>query len=724
MTVDEMSFPRLLEGLVVAACQDRCVIDGGPRTELFIGPVAGELLPQLLALLDGTRPLAEIAKQLDLTPEYAGQLIGSLQALGLVVLTAEPAGQAASPPMPAFLRRSVPSGFGDVAHQRIRRSRVAVHGDTALAHQLADLLEQSGVGAVERAGRTEPGGMHDLIVVVAADGGTGLDRAWPGPGAGAPWLAVLARQDQVQVGPMFNVPGGGCWPCALAHHQAKRQACPEPGPGPAEVFLAGLGAARAAATALGYLGGYGSLASRADVTALRPGPDGSPGRALPRRPDCPSCGRPGVRLEEQAAAEFGRQLAPGAPPWGAELQPLERDPRLALDPVRRFLLAPRLPRPPAGSLGDAMKHTIPLLLERSAGVVRPSSRPDRPAARWAPSAGDLGLTRAYVLGDLTGAGPGAYYFDGQANVFAVLPPPGTAAIWDRGVQIVLAGDVPMAVDRLGDAGRQVTCLDAGFTLAQLFLFGRVHGWRLRAHRKPAQDLASVLELDPEREPLIAVAEARPELDSRCQAAPEPGLAAVPAPRLARLVRRPQAYRFTDRSVNAETLRAVLMAAQADAARLWQHGPATRCVLYARDVTGLPRGCYALTRAGWRPSWSAREAGLLEGYLQDRRLDPPALLLMTGDLLAALADLGAAGGPALAARCAALANLVRLTAATAGLDTGLLSRIPAEWWPPGGWPGQRTRPLDGSARPDRVFCGCAIGHAAAGQPGGAETGIRW
>jgi hypothetical protein len=130
---------------------------------------------------------------------------------------------------------------------------------------------------------------------------------------------------------------------------------------------------------------------------------------------------------------------------------------------------------------------------------------------------------------------------------------------------------------------------------------------------------------------------------------------------------------------------------------------------------MRRGLYNYNRAGAHLLSAAESAGaspVIEQYLGDRCLDPPALALFHGDRALTLADHGAAGHAALITQCAATASFARMSAVASGLDSGMLARLPRAL-------------LDaavGSLRiGPQVYSGLAIGHAA--EPG-QGTEVIW
>jgi hypothetical protein len=756
VSCDDTACPQpVVEGLVFLQASYGFLVDGGPRTELFTGRAALELIPRLVPLLDGTRQVKEIAAALDVVPGDVLRAVELMRERGLLdVASASAVGHSGSSPMRVFLRRSLPGGRGEPVYQRLQGSRVCVAGTARLADVLADMLRQSGVGAVDRIADVmaefcapNPGDAADLVICVRADGESGLpvyDSAWPlAVPATHPWLRVRAGHDNVSVGPLFNVAGGPCAQCfsavGLDSAGPHAEPCLDDDGKAAQI---GLGAAIAAGAALRYVGGYGTSWAwhgAIEVSLI----DGQQHhRAAPRRPDCPECGLLQITLDDDAQAELDYELAADSPPWGGDLQPIDRDTHIQIGPSKRFLLAPRLRKRRQGTAGQRPRpadmtaagqrvepwRTAPLLLERCVGALWPADYSDTQAVpRWAPCAGNLGTTRAYILGDVDGSGPGAYYFDGASNEFVVLPFSAGAAHLSpsRGIRVALAGDVAAATRRLGLAGRRVAYLDVGLAVAQFYLFGNAAGWRIHAHRDRARDLCLAFELNPSRESVVAVVDAQPEPATPGPRSHVNGAAGEGAPdaavrQLSQLVRRhPMTYKFDSTPVDADVLVHLMESCLLSVDAIWRRGqnsgPPTECVLYARNVRDLPCGFYLSAGSGLQPLLPRPDTALIETYLLGRHLDLPALLLLTGDLVAALAAYGADGYRALAVQSSAAANLARLAAAAADLQAGLFTRLPAAL-------------LSGSARDRsdrrRVFYGCAVGHGPAELSSYPERGVTW
>ncbi|POX39959.1 hypothetical protein C3486_15710 [Streptomyces sp. Ru73] len=154
--------------------RDRATVRFGvaPAHAVVVGPVDGAT-GSLLDLIDGTRSIEELereAKALQLPPGHARELVGRLDAAGLLDSPAPgaPAAEALQADLPAFDRLrpdlaalSVCHRDGTGADERLwarRSARVRVRGTGRVGASIAALLSAAGVGQVEvlDGGRVEP----------------------------------------------------------------------------------------------------------------------------------------------------------------------------------------------------------------------------------------------------------------------------------------------------------------------------------------------------------------------------------------------------------------------------------------------------------------------------------------------------------------------------------------------------------------------------------------
>ena len=417
--------PRLADGLVIVPLADGLLVEGAAERQVLRGRAATTLLPGLLALLDGSRTVAEAAAELDVAPRAAGEACALLYACGLLD---EGADAPATGELATFVRRHVDTTrvnrSAEEALARIAATRVAVVAAPGVPVPAAE-LERSGFGVVDVADA-------DLVVALGLGGAelAALDDACAA--RGIPWLRSAAHARTIELGPYFDRRHMACYRCFAATHGAEPA-----GPAPTRSALwAGL-----LATELVHLAGR---ICQAPTTRGLVRLDGDDARIaiVPRTPGCPHCAPPPVPLDprpplalahayEQAVALPPRELLspkdhqhhykpanlalqheskrhPGARHW-----PLPAD----RAPGGAFLGA----APAAGALDAA---TLSGLLRRAGGL-RQDARPiPGKVQRWAPTGGNLGSVQLHVLlpaglGELP---PGAYFYAAPEHALAAVRP--------------------------------------------------------------------------------------------------------------------------------------------------------------------------------------------------------------------------------------------------------------------------------------------------------------
>jgi len=715
-----MAYPRMVPGIVLVSSQDGYVVEGGPRRDLLTGRLVLDIVPALLPLLDGARALDDIAAVLGRPADEIARIVRALAESGVVEILDAPPSAGGGPPsaLRTYLQRSSPVGRGEIIYRRLRAASALVTGEGQIPDLIAALLTRSGVGAVARlparaggSGGAPDRAVPDLTIeVAAADAGDGQVTAGA---AASPLLPVRLGSAEVTVGPLLDVPGGRCRVCCTAAGSPDTQiaACPDGA-------AAGVAAGVAAGAALRYLGSYettwvwnGTIGVRTDNGQQQQQP-------VPRRPGCSACGRPGLRLSGSALAEFDRDQAAGLAPRGGDIEPLSEGTRPAIGPSRRHLTGRRLnPRDPhcdliaGGEPGRRAWRTLSWVLERGVGAPRrATSAAAQSVRRWAPSAGNLGPLQAYLVRSLPGEAAQAWYYDPAAHDFVTVhqsPWPGLSGPGPArkpALSLVLVGDVAYCTGRLGRSGWRVVHQDAGAAVAQLYWCCRAAGWRAAVRAEEGRDkIMAALDLDPCREAIAAV------IDVAVSA--EPPFASAKSPRSAMqrassiLRQSPMTYSFDSTPLSAALVAGAVRRSLSLTREVWppadDGGPQVGGVLYARHVEELQPGCYdAVTRQALTGSEPGVPVAVLEDYLGDRCLDPPALVLFHGDREAVLASGGAEGHTTLMTKSAAAANFTRLLSTADGLSSGLLARLPSAL-------------LDAAAGRLRagpqVYCGLAIGH---------------
>jgi bacteriocin biosynthesis cyclodehydratase domain-containing protein len=661
---------------------DGLVIDGGPRRERFAGRLAWELFPVLLPLLDGTRSVEEISVAVAMP---VPRLLGVLDVLCRRQLvefanrdpdSLYPGGP--DNPLDTFFDRTMPPLRRAAVRRRIGAARVLIAGDDPLVELCTGILRESGID-------TQPmtplwtGDGFDLLISIQSAGSSGDTPTFPD---GGPRLPVWIDVGRITIGPLRGVAGGPCRQCADAALGRSPfrpgSARDDLGTGPpnltsdsaTQTALRLVAAGLLAGAALRTVGGYGESRIAPGIIEVRPHGDVRE-HPVHRRPGCANCGRPELRLTEAARTAYAGELSVDGSPYGPDhgIDPVAASvPR----PAKRYLTEPRHPLTD-GHLGVSRLSADRLdtdylagsslrwMLERALGV---STRRSRHRATVAPSSRPPGTIRAYLVGPDR---PPRYVDPVAGELVELAVPPGSRP-GGSPLSLILTG--ALAATGNDARERRLVAQDSGLVVAYLYTLATVAGWHVRG-RDPNDGLARMLDLDAATEMPIAIVDLTP--------AALPMAARSRRQRTARLLANlPVAYGFGDAPIERDDVTRIVGAALADSAAAWpmyRHGAVPmRCVVYPRNVTGLPRGVYEYTADRWVES--NLDPTTLDRYLDERGMNPAALILCTGDLEAAMATAGPGAYSGMLARAATTGGLLWSAASRAGLAAGLYARLPA------------------------------------------------
>jgi ribosomal protein S12 methylthiotransferase accessory factor len=176
---------------------------------------------QLLAAMDGTRTLEELARALGVAgPADLAAAVDRLRSFGLL----EPEGCETFASLAPLVRALADQGADGVAvAAELARARVAVVGEGTLGRAVGAALEQAGIGEVRRLAPPIGGGdgpPPDLAGIDAAV--VALDAGHPDTLARfnalalrlcLPWIQLEARGFELRVGPFFLPGQTACWTC-------------------------------------------------------------------------------------------------------------------------------------------------------------------------------------------------------------------------------------------------------------------------------------------------------------------------------------------------------------------------------------------------------------------------------------------------------------------------------------------------------------------------------
>lgn len=530
--------PLLSRGLAVAATDAFLVVQGAKR-HVFSGRSA-TLLLRLLPLLDGTRRVDDLARELDAPAAHIERSVEILAARGL--LECSPVSEDSAVPGHVLDHHArtldLNGGHRGTADLLDVLATAAVHitGPAGPAAAIAADLRECGVldvtagpptGTRTRELATAARALA-LVVEDGTDGGAALARVTElcGP-AGVMVLRAATADGVVEIGPRFLPDHTACSACFRHGHADIGRPAESAPDAAAGLLLVSLATAEAFAL---VAGAPAQPATVVGVTAT----DGRRAEqffCVPRPAcDCDDSGGSGpypdlVDVQLRATEHSGpSNLSTGDPPSA-----LRREARRLVADRPPFHAHPRHPLPSAvhavtGTFGDAPPPRAPAapgldlladLLARTAGL-----RPDpggNPWQRWAPTGGQLASVELYLA-----TRPGAPEL------------PGTLFRYDdlRHALIPLRADTPdmeevlagtdLAADGLDVAlvctaahhrvagkyrefAYRLTHLDAGCATTQLAAAAAGHGLGVRFATRWDDSLADLLDLTPDGQYVTAVA---------------------------------------------------------------------------------------------------------------------------------------------------------------------------------------------------------------------------
>jgi bacteriocin biosynthesis cyclodehydratase domain-containing protein len=192
------------------------VLEHGHRVLRLDGAAVEELLPRVLPLLDGTRPIADIAAALGAADEEpVRHAVGVLAEAGVVV-DGPPAECGAELRATAHLLAAERGASPAAVAGRLADAAVGVVGSSAAAGEATRLLRRSGVACVERRAWDDPGHADVFLVAPSPGEAAGELAEWNRRllRLGTPWLQLLPFDGCFTgVGPLY-VPGDtACHDC-------------------------------------------------------------------------------------------------------------------------------------------------------------------------------------------------------------------------------------------------------------------------------------------------------------------------------------------------------------------------------------------------------------------------------------------------------------------------------------------------------------------------------
>ncbi|WP_327706977.1 hypothetical protein OG530_40100 [Streptomyces decoyicus] len=494
---------------------DQVVVTGSPKQQLFRGRSATDLLPALLALLDGNRTHAELGVELGQSEEVIFKALSLLWTCGVIE---------EGPPDPAptwgsddrladYLSRvgsaTEANASWEHAATRLRTAEVEIFGDPMLAALIREELTGSlpvtlGAGGLP----TE----HATLVVWAdadadadADAGAVAEHCWA---KGIPLLRMRVRGRRAALGPLVDPRTTPCLDCLTVYDEDDdRTATGGDCALAAALFARDLFAAVSRTTP-------SPLPMRwrlVDLETL-----GQKDTSSATRPGCPCCSVAEGPVAERAALATRFEASVAMPPKEfADLKAHQmhyKPSNMALQRVSRtWPVAPVVELlPPAHDRLDQQwpavqpsPNTLSLLLSVTAGIKADSA--DK-VSRWTASGGNIGSVTAYaVVRDIPGIEPGTYGYVAAGHRLARLSSLTDGVPGDRPVSLVLTGDFPKVARKYSAFALRIVLLDSGCAQATTREAARTLGigFALRPHWDD-DDLAAALGIDPNVEPVTAV----------------------------------------------------------------------------------------------------------------------------------------------------------------------------------------------------------------------------
>ncbi|MEA2720908.1 MAG: hypothetical protein QOJ39_2772 [Candidatus Eremiobacteraeota bacterium] len=500
--------PRFPRELLLMPTDDGLCVEGAFERQLLRGKAANDFLPQLIALLDGTRSLADLAAAFPARPpEHVAHAITLLYSRGL--LEDGPLETAGDSDVRSFLGRFV----DNTRHHRNRDDAAALLASASatiaappeIASMLrADLLS-SGVGSVRLHlgdGAFVP---SDLTMVVESAAYSAAAFAREAALHGAWVLYATVARDGATIGPLAVPDLSPCYDCYREYYAGELG----PATGAEERFWAGV----LGVNAFNLLSriAFPQLFNRVQ-RVRRFGNDYQSVRdTAPRVPSCDVCGV-GAELgpRDPAFVSWALHTTTAMPPRALLNHRTYQDHFKASN----IELARKLPPAREGVTSIALDRNAPLtpgVLDAAAlaAILRDAAGyrelPGGEPWRITPSGGNLGSPELYVLArDVAGLADGVYRYVGARHLLERVRPfdpedaRTVAGSGDDGPRAIVVGTglLDRVFAKYHAFGYRVVALDAGFCLASVMLSAASRGVHAVEHPDfEVKHVAAVLRLN-------------------------------------------------------------------------------------------------------------------------------------------------------------------------------------------------------------------------------------
>ncbi|MEU7728847.1 hypothetical protein AB0B78_26960 [Streptomyces sp. NPDC040724] len=541
----------LCRGLVVIGSGSGLVIEGGPYRILLGGDSATTLLPGLLRLLADRLTFEEMCARLPVEPDEIRQALSLLDDWGL--LERPPTGPSrahgAHDDSAVFHSRLISTTGGhrsaDTLLDALHEAVVLVVAPEHFGRPLSEDLVGAGIGTVRvvdgSRGLTGPSAAEvlaaDCTLVVALDEAgrpeefDAVVRA--AHAVGVPLLRTAFTGGAVEAGPLFHPAETACVSCFRLGHRGAGAAA-EPGAeavpdSRAQHEDSGLLAGLAAMEALAIVAGTTRPETLNRVVRTSVSDHTTERYVCTPDEDCPECaaahGAPARGRSDMARLIEAYEGQHAMPPEGMRAVPrtlapeqrrlsrlLTQRPDFPTSPSRTLpsglgRAAPAGDRPPVTTAGAGDRHEVLAALLRataSAGVASTYGQ-------------DPGSVELYLLGEPSLCGlPGSVFTYDPAR-HRVLSVRADAVRWraplaaaglngtECEAAVVIVADVGRLHAAYGDSAWRLGHLNGGFAAMRLAAAAASHRIRISFSSAWGDDLAELLELDPERETVAALA---------------------------------------------------------------------------------------------------------------------------------------------------------------------------------------------------------------------------
>ncbi|HET8887549.1 MAG TPA: SagB family peptide dehydrogenase [Candidatus Angelobacter sp.] len=545
--------PRLVRELALLSTREELVVDGTSYLQVIRGKSARDVLPSVMALMDGTRTMPELEAAVPGVPaEQVRATVSLLFNCGMVENGVADSDPSANRQTLDFFRRHLgvtgANRTGKQAYERLQIAEVLILSSGENHERtLQSVLETTGVGRVVqidpdslRAWSPASGFTQSLLISFSlrqedVQRHASLDD-WCRE-RGLAWLRVSldSAEDIADIGPLFSVAFSPCYRCFQAVHGRPATNAGDFSLPRAEIQF---WVSMVAAEVVYLLSKIAPPITGPDFQRYRMKELQASRLPLPRVPGCEKCRPlPAGDSPMHIACVFEdcisvQSLTFAGPKNGAQKPAASTFETKRLPNCQLFPLVREMPKLDRGSLDVLHEQSVranqPFTLrELSAilmltGGLRESARGEDQIKRWSATAGNLGSVELYVLArNVDGLPPGLYFYQPREHALAAFRRRGGALKPTEFMQrlsgktddelpdalVLFTGAYHRIGRKYGAFGYKLVNLDAGVALSQMHLAASALGvYSQTAKLWVDALLEDQLNLDPGQEQSTAVAE--------------------------------------------------------------------------------------------------------------------------------------------------------------------------------------------------------------------------